>query len=557
MKFLRFATVIFTIASLHWPASVSALDKAPSLFAGQIAPLLEGMGQHEFAIDTEQPMAQAYFNQAVALTYGFNHLEAGRSFRQVAELEPNLPMAYWGQALVLGPNINGAMEADSVAPALAAIESAMERLEYASAKERDLIMALASRYSSDETMADRQTLDAAYADAMLKVATKYPSDPNVMTLLAESLMVIHAWDYWHSDGRPKEWTPQILEILTQGLSEHPRHAGLIHYYIHAVEASKSPEAAEAYADTLRDLVPGAGHLVHMPSHIYLRVGRYQDGVIANEKAMQVDDNYIAQCKAQGVYPVAYVPHNRHFLWAMATMQGSSAKAISAAEHMASHIDTELMLEPGLGTLQHYWVTPLYAYVRFGQWQKIFAAQKPNLDLKYPLGIWHYARGVAFVASNQLDRARLELSVLQTLAADDDLKDVTVWDINDAQSIVSIAALVLEGEIEGKAGHYARSIEMFEAAIAMEDALNYDEPSDWHYPVRQSLGAVLIDAGDYQRAAAVYRQDLQTFPNNGWSLLGLYQALQKQGAEKEAAQVKAKFDASWQWADITIRQSRIL
>lgn len=531
--------------------------KGRNLFEGQIAPLLEGMGTHGFEISSKSDMANTFFNQAIALTYGFNHLEAGRSYEQVALLDANSAMAYWGQALVLGPNINGAMEPSAVKPAMAAIAKAISLKPYASVKERGLIDALATRYSHDETMAERADLDMAYAAAMRKLASQYPNDAHIQTLLAEALMVIHAWDYWHGDGKPKEWTPEILDVLEAGLAKHPRHAGLIHYYIHATEASKTPQRAERYADTLRELVPGAGHLVHMPSHIYLRVGRYQDGVIANEKAMQVDDNYITQCRAQGVYPVAYVPHNRHFLWAMATMQGSSAKAINAAEHMAHHIDTALMREPGLGTLQHYWVTPLYAYTRFGEWSKIFASKKPNVDLKYPLGVWHYARGVAFVAANKLDRARLELSVVKSLAADNDLKNVTVWEINDAQSVLTIAALVLEGELEGKAKNFDASISLFEKAIALEAALNYNEPSDWHYPVRQSLGAVLLDAKKYSAAERVYRADLAVFPKNGWSLYGLQQALLGQGKKQEAKGVAKQFEQSWQWADITLSASRIL
>lgn len=528
-----------------------------NVFEGQIAPMLKGMGEHDFEISSKSRMAKIFFNQAIALTYGFNHLEAARSYKQVALLDENSAMAYWGQALVLGPNINGAMEPDSVKPAADAIAKAKTLKAHATVKERDLIDALAARYSNDQTMADRAELDMAYAAAMRALANKYPKDAHIKALLAEALMVIHAWDYWHADGKPKEWTPEIITVLETGLARHPRHAGLIHYYIHATEASKTPQRAEDYADTLRDLVPGAGHLVHMPSHIYMRVGRYQDGVIANEKAMQVDDDYITQCGAQGVYPVAYVPHNRHFLWAMATMQGSSAKAINAAEHMAQHIDTALMREPGLGTLQHYWVTPLYAYTRFGKWDKIFATKKPDLALKYPLGVWHYARGIAFVAENKLDRARLELSMVKTLATDSDLKNITVWEINDAQSVLSIAALVLEGELEGKAKNYEASIALFEKAIALETSLNYNEPSDWHYPVRQSLGAVLLDAKQYSAAEQVYLADLAVFPKNGWSLYGLQQALLGQGKKQKAKAIGKQFKKSWQWADIALNASRVL
>jgi len=449
------------------------------------------------------------------------------------------------------------MEATAVLPAFEAISKAKSLKQYASQKESALIDALSARYSQDETLADRTQLDQAYAAAMGDLVKNYPDDANVRTLFAAALMVIHSWDYWHGDGRPKEWTPKILAVLETGLKRNPRHAGLIHYYIHATEASKNPGRAEIYADTLRDLVPGAGHLVHMPSHIYLRTGRYQDGVIANEKAMRVDDNYIAQCRTQGVYPVAYVPHNRHFLWAMASMQGSSLKAISAAEHMAGHIDTSLMREPGLGTLQHYWVTPNFAYVRFGQWEKILKVSKPDVDLKYPMGVWHYARGIAFTAMGKLVEARAELKFLQALAEDGELKNVTVWEINNAQNVLMIAALVLEGEVEAKDLNFEQSIKVLKQAVSLEDALNYNEPSDWHYPVRQSLGAILLEAKDYLGAEKVYREDLQTFPNNGWSLFGLQQSLLKQGKNNEASVVGKQFEASWSWADIELSASRIL
>jgi tetratricopeptide (TPR) repeat protein len=555
----RFFLVLSALSTCAFASAHSCAEAAASgkRFEGQIAPILEGMGKQNFPSTSSNPLVLQFYNQAIALSYGFNHLEAGRSFEQIAVLEPNSPMAYWGQALVLGPNINGAMEADAVQPAYDAIQKAISLLEFATKKEKDLIRALSRRYSQDTSLQDRPQLDTAYADAMRELVKKYPQDPHIRTFFAESLMVIHAWDYWHSDGRPKEWTPEILAALEAGLKNHPRHAGLIHYYIHATEASKNPGRAEQYADALRDLVPGAGHLVHMPSHIYIRVGRYQDGVIANEKAMQVDDNYISQCRAQGVYPVAYVPHNRHFLWAMATLQGNSEKAIRAAEHMSHHIDTQLMQEPGLGTLQHYWVTPLYAYVRFGKWESILKHKKPSLELKYPLGIWHYARGIAFTAQNKLDRARLELAMVKSLARDNDLQEVTVWDINNAQSVLTIAALALEGEIEGKALNFEKSIEAFEAATKLEDQLNYNEPSDWHYPTRQSLGAILLAKEDFKAAEIIYREDLHNFPNNGWSLFGLYKALEAQGKSKEAQEARKQFEESWRYADIELGASRVL
>ncbi|WNC70166.1 hypothetical protein RI845_08500 [Thalassotalea nanhaiensis] len=546
---------LFIVISLVPFAQGDTPDK--KLFKGQIAPLLSGMGTHDFEISSKDKRANQFFNQAIALTYGFNHLEAGRSYQQVSLLDPNSAIAFWGQALVLGPNVNAAMESSAVKPAYEAINKAKSLKKFASLKEKHLIDALARRYSTDESLIDRAELDQAYAEAMQELVSIYPDDPNIRTMLAEALMVIHSWDYWYGDGRPKEWTPKILDVLEVGLKKHPRHTGLIHYYIHAVEASKTPERALDSADILRDLVPGAGHLVHMPSHIYIRTGRYQDGVVANEKAILVDSEYIAQCHQQGIYPVAYVPHNRHFLWAMATMQGNSKKAIMAAEHMAKHIDQSLMREVGYGTLQHYWVTPTYAYVRFGKWDEIKSLVQPKTDLQYPLGVWHYAQGMRYVATKQLSKAEDELTKLRKIANNDTLKNITVWEINDAYNVLQIASLVLEGEMQGQANNYKEAITVLNKAADLEDKLNYNEPSDWHYPVRQSLGAILLASGDFAGAEQVYLQDLQTFPENGWSLYGLYQSLIKQEKLVEAEQIKARYEKSWQWADISLQSSRVL
>ena len=522
-----------------------------------IAPILSGMGEQNFSIQSSQSLAIKYANQAIALTYGFNHLEAGRSFKQVSLLEPELAISYWGQALVLGPNINAAMDPDSVMPAYNAIQTAIKLKGNATTKEQGLIDALSVRYSTDLTQADRVPLDNKYADAMRTLSRKYPQDPLISTLLAESLMILHAWDYWEGNGKPKEWTPEILTVLEAALKYTPNHAGLNHYYIHAVEASRRPERALKSADMLEGLVPGAGHLVHMPSHIYIRTGLYQKGVEANEKAILVDNDYIAQCRQQGIYPVAYVPHNRHFLWAMATMQGNSQKAITAANHMAMHIDQVLMEEPGFGTLQHYWVTPWYAYVRFGKWQKILNIKQPKKALIYPLGVWHYARGIAHTALGDLASAKKELVALQNISTNNELKSITVWEINDAYSVINIAALVLEGEIAGKEKQYPKAIAVLKRAINLEDSLNYNEPNDWHASIRLSLGAVLIDAKEYSQAEIVYLEDLATFPENMWALYGLYQTLKHRGANTKAEIVKKRFKESMEYADIQLNASRIL
>ena len=548
------AGCFITAQSQHKESSLKSGEK---LFEEQISPLLKGMGDQQFEISSDNRRAQTYFNQALALTYGFNHLEAGRSYEQVAVLEPNEAIAYWGRALVLGPNINLAMPPDVVIPAYENIQKALSLKAYASQLERDLIDALAVRYSRDESMSDRKELDEKYADAMRKLGEKYPENATVLTLLASALMNLHPWDYWNSDGTPKAWTPEILEVLESGLEKHPNHAGLIHYYIHAVEASKNPGRAMEGADILADLIPGAGHIVHMPSHIYIRTGRYHAGVLANERAIKVDTDYITQCRQQGIYPLAYAPHNRHFLWSMATLEGSSAKAINAAEHMAKHTDQELMGVEGLSFLQHYWVTPIYAYVRFGKWDTIFSLPKPDASLLYPTGVWHYARGIAFTATGEFHEAEDELRKLKHLSGNESLKEVTLNGINDAYHVLQIARLTLEGELLAKQGKIEISVATFRKAIQLEDDLKYNEPADWHYPVRQSLGAVLLDAGKYEDAEAVYRQDLENFPKNGWSLYGLWQSLSEQGRAEEAREVRAQFREAWKYADFNLTASRVL
>ena len=527
------------------------------IFGDQIAPLLEGMGDQRFEIITNNDFAVIYFNQAIALTYGFNHLEAGRSFKQVAQLDEDVALAYWGQALVLGPNINAAMNPGSVKTAYDLIQQAKSKIKYASELEADLIHALAERYSLDETLSDRAELDEAYAEAMRKVAATYPENPHVQTLFAEALMVLHPWDYWNSDGTPKPWTSEILEVLESGLEKYPNHAGLIHYYIHAVEASKQPERALEGADVLGSLIPGAGHIVHMPSHIYIRTGKYQEGVLANERAIEVDDAYITQCRQQDIYPLGYMPHNRHFLWAMATLQGNSSKAIMAAEHLAGHVDKELMKQDGMTFIQHFWLSPVYAYVRFGKWDKIMAIEKPDAKLRYPLAIWHYARGIAFSAQDETEQAAVELQALRKIASDQELKSEYTFGINTVYDVLQIAAYALEGEMEAARGNYGKSIHALEKAVQLEDNLNYNEPSDWHYPVRQSLGAVLMKARQYSKAEKVYREDLEVFPENGWSLFGLYQSLEKQRKAEEAKSVQHRFNEAWRWADVKLNSSRVL
>lgn len=518
----------------------------------RLAPLLEGMGNLQHAISTKNEMAQRYFNQGLTLSYAFNHKEAERAFREAARLDPNCAMAYWGAALVLGPNINAAMDPAEAPNAFAAIQKALAA--NASEKERDFIAALAQRYVAAPT-SDRSAHDQAYADAMRTVAQKYPEDPDAAALFAEALMDLHPWKYWERDGAPKSWTPEILRTLETQLARWPEHPGLNHFYIHALEASPNPERALPHAERLQTLVPNAGHLVHMPAHIFLRTGRYHDAVLANERAIAADSNYITQCHAQGMYPVAYVPHNHHFLSAAATFGGKSAQALMAAHHMAMQQDSALMRSPGYGTLQHYTTIPLYAMVKFGKWEELLNMPAPASDLRYPNGVWHFARGMAFTRTQQLELAAQELEKLAAIAADSSLRAVTIWDINTTFDLLQIAREMLAGELSAQHGHYREAVVHLQNAVRIEDHLTYDEPPPWYTPARHNLGAVLLEAKRAQEAEAVYREDLQKYPENGWALYGLRQSLALQNKTAEAQTVQQRFEQAWQHADVQLAASR--
>jgi tetratricopeptide (TPR) repeat protein len=519
------------------------------------APLFNNLGNHQHPISTKSKLAQRYFNQGLTFSYGFNHAEAARSFREAAKLDPNCAMCYWGVALVLGPNINAAMEPDALPEAWQAIQKAVELSKTVSAREKAYIQALAKRYPP-KPVENRRSYDIVYANAMRDVAKRYPQDMDAATLFVEALMDTMPWDYWTKDGKPKPDTVEILTTLETVLKRNPNHPGANHLYIHAVEASPNPERGIPSADRLGNLVPAAGHLVHMPAHIYIRVGRYHDAVVANQRAVAADQDYITQCHTQGLYPLAYMPHNHHFLLAGAAMGGESKIGMAAARHTAEMVDTKQMRQPGYGTLQHYHMMPLYSLVRFGKWDEVLAQAAPASDLKYPMGVWHYARGLAFLAKGQVNQAPGELEQLQAIAADPALEKVTIWDINSTASLAKIATAVLAGELAAKQGDNAQAIQYLTMAVSLEDALRYDEPAPWMIPTRQSLGAVLLQANRPAEAEAVYREDLKRYPENGWSLLGLSQSLQAQGKTRDAETVRTRFQKAWQYADLEIAASRL-
>ncbi|HVW58983.1 MAG TPA: hypothetical protein VHC48_03075 [Puia sp.] len=513
--------------------------------------MFKGLEGIDMKITTGSQEAQRYFNQGMMLSYGFNHAEAARSFFEATRLDTACAMAFWGYAYVLGPNYNAGMEDDNYQRAYTAVQKAISLSAKCTKKEQDLIQAIAARYA-ETPPADRKPLDIAFSGAMKKVYKKYPSDPDVSAIYAESLMDLHPWDLYDKKTRePRPWTKEIVAVLERLKKLHPHHPGAPHFYIHAVEASKDPERGLASARLLATLVPGSGHLVHMPSHIYIRTGDYHLGSLVNIAAISVDSSYVTACHAQGAYPLAYYPHNYHFLAATATLEGNSRLAWMAAKKVQENTALDIMKLPGWGTLQHYYTIPCYVAVKLEMWDSILAMRQPEETLIYPNAIWHYARGMAYLGKDSIPEAEHELSQLIHLSKDTVLKRMTIWDINSMNDIVQIAVNVLSAAVYNKKKDPDQAIDLLTRAIEIEDQLNYNEPPDWFFSVRHYLGAVLLATGKYADAENVYLQDLNNYPRNGWALTGLYQALQKQGKDKQARNVKRQLDKAWAYADTSI------
>lgn len=518
------------------------------------APLFNDLGDYSVKITTTEPLSQRFFDQGLMLTFGFNHAEAARSFREAARLDPACAMCYWGIAFALGPNINVGMLPEGAGEAWSASRKALELAPRATPRERALIEALATRYA-EKPPENRAPLDLAFADAMREAARRFPDDAQVLTFFAESLMDLSPWNYW-ANGQAKPATRDILATLEHVLALNPNHPGANHLYIHAIEASPEPGKAEGAADRLLPLAPGAAHLVHMPGHIYLRVGRYHEAALVNIKAGEADMSYIAQCQAQGVYPLLYHPHNWHFLWTAATFEGDSASARRGADQTRALMGTHKHDDPAFGpVIQHFWLAPLYDAVRFGRWDEILASREPT-DSPYTHAMWHYARGLARSAQGDAAGARASLGRLRELAADAGLPAIQISVHNDARELVDIAIAVVEGDIEARDGNHARAVASLRHAVALQDRLGYNEPEDWHYPVRHFLGAVLLEAGDAAAAETTYREELAQHPENGWSLLGLSQSLRAQGRNAEAAAVQERFEKAWTHADVRLVASMI-
>jgi tetratricopeptide (TPR) repeat protein len=513
---------------------------------GAGAPLFNDLGDFHRPISTQSELAQRYFDQGLILSYGFNHAEAYRSFKEASAQDPSCAICAWGEAYVLGPNINKPMDDADVPAAYEASRRALANAPNASAVEQALIQALAERYAS-EPVADRAALDLAYANAMREVAAAYPDDVDVQTLFAEALMDTMPWDYYEDPDTPKPATLEVLAALDRAIAADPDHIGALHLYIHTVEPSSHPERAEAAADELGPLVPGAGHLVHMPAHIYLRVGRYHDASVANEKAAASDESYITQCRAQGFYPAAYYPHNVHFLYAASAFEGRSAVSIDAARKLASGITPEIVAEVPL--TEEFAPMELYALARFGRWEEIKSVEAPRAEWQYVTGVWHYVRGLAFAATGDGAQAQLELNALVAIASKPALEQLLFASGYTPSALLTIGVKVLEAQIAGTAGQWKLAALDLKEAVTLQDELPYSEPPPWYFPTREALGFALLRGGQAKQAEAVFRKQLVDTPRNGWALYGLVASLQAQNETDAAREAQVVLDDVWERADV--------
>jgi tetratricopeptide (TPR) repeat protein len=535
----------------HGAVSEALAPTAARAASATPARVFEGLGRVHMPITTANPRAQTYFDQGLALAYGFNHAEAAKSFQAARDIDPSCALCAWGVALVLGPNINAPMFEEAVAPALAAVKDAAKLAETATPREQALVAALAKRYSH-EPKRKQADLDARYAEAMRIVAHDYPQDDDIQVLFAESLMDLTPWAYWSKDGKAGLHTAEVVETLEKVLARNPGHIGANHFIIHAVEASPSPERALPSAERLADLAPGSGHLVHMPTHIYLRIGRYLESVRLNERAMGVDAAYLSSCGPSGVYPLAYVPHNVHFVLASAALSGQKAKAMQAADRIVAGVDETAMRDPVWGTQsQHFAAQKLFAELRFGEWQALAAHALPAPDLAYLRALTHYARGVGLARLGRPAEAQAEAQALRTIAADPNLAEILISSTNRADTVLAVAQASLDAEIKAAEGDASAALAAFASAAQAEDSLRYMEPADWPVPVRQHWGAYALSKGRAAEAQRIFTEDLQRVRENGWSLFGLSQALAAQGKGDEAAIFAQRFQAAWKQADVKL------
>jgi tetratricopeptide (TPR) repeat protein len=548
--------LLVLVAAIMTSTNLLANDKI--LIRKTQAPLLKGLGQHTHKISSDINGVQRYFDQGLIMSFAFNHAEAIRSFIGSQRLDPECAMCFWGEALALGPNINVnsdgkvIMSPENRIQAYKAIKKALDLSKKSPKKEQDYIKALSARYDGNPKTS-RVNLDIAYAKAMEELSKKYPDDNDAASLYAEALMNTMPWDYWADNGNPKLDTVKVIESLERVLKNNPNHPLAIHLYIHAVEASSNPSRAEKYADKLADLVPGAGHLVHMPAHIYWRVGRYNDASIANINAAKVDEDYIAQCNSQGLYPAMYYPHNIHFLWAASTMEGRSELSINSALKVSSYIKDEQIRQ--IPFIEFFQTLPLLSYIRFAKWEEILSYKKPNEDFKFSLGIYHYARSIAFSSLGNFNKAKNEQKKILVNNQSNEIK-VLIKAGQPSDKLLEISNLLALGQIELNKENFSSAIEYFRNAVKIQDQLPYREPEFWYYPTRQTLGHALLLNKDFNEALKVFNEDLKQYPKNGWSYYGLHVAYNGLNNKVMSDKVMDKFNKIWQFSDIKINSSII-
>ena len=512
--------------------------------------LMSGIGDLDHSVTTTSPEAQKFFDQGLRLIYAFNHDEAARSFRRAADLDPRMAMAYWGIAEAVGPNYNDPASDERFQQAHEAIQKAVGLSANASASERDYILATAKRFPA--AGADRRKAAEEYRDAMRGLMNKFPDDLDAATLFAEAGMNLHPWGLWMQDGTPREGTDEIVTTLESVIKRDPNHMGAVHYYIHAVEASRSPERALAGANRLADLAPNAGHLVHMPAHVYIRTGDYELAALTNEKAAAVDRAYIQLSGAQGIYPMMYYSHNLHFIACVASMSGNYAEAKKAADMLAVHVGP---LVKDMPPLEAFMTIPVAVNVRFQKWDDIMKMPQPSADMKVTIAYWHFARGMALAGTGKVSDAETEY---KTLAA---VRDATPQDAifsmpfnNRTKDILAIASNVLGAKIAMAKKDNTAAIGMLQEAVAVQDKLSYGEPPDWFSPVRESLGAALLMNGAAADGEKVFREDLDRNPR---SLFGLQQALMAQKRDYDAGLVEKQFQASWKGGNAQLKVADLL
>ena len=517
----------------------------PTTEAGAATPLYDNLGTLHHAITTRSPLAQQYFDQGLRLTYGFNHAEAVKSFKEGLRQDSTCAMCYWGIAYALGPNINLPMDSAAARPAYQAVRQALKYSSGVTAKERAYIEALALRYSPEPSV-NRAPLDSAWATAIGKVSSRYPADDDAAALYGEALMDLRPWNYWTNGGRPKApSTLEALRVLEPVVKRNPGHPGACHYYIHAIEASNDAAKALACAERLGTAMPGAGHLVHMPTHIYIRLGKWDIAAERNAHAVHADEQYISERQPTGVYPMAYYPHNYHMMWYALNMLGRGDDALKAARGVVKNVPVEVVRQAP--PLEYFSPTVLYTLARFSRWDDILKEPAPPKDLRYTTGVWRYVRGLAYTGKGMLDSAAVERGMLVDTAKE--IPADAAANLNSVQSLLAIARNHLDGEMAAKKGRTDEAVKHLRNAIAGEDELTYDEPPPWYLPIRQRLGMVLLEAGKPAEAEKVFRDDLVRRPENGWSLRGLSQSLLAQKKTQDAKAVEARFKKAWEKADV--------